>query len=160
MRLSVILSLDALILVSGCTGSPSTLALQPNFAVATSDGPANVSIRGTPPGMTYSNFQHAVRAEMQSAMTENQQTHPTIASTPVRRIVWHVYPIAPRGASRLVVNVFDGSVPFIHAQQVIDNSAPPSTVVFAVRTLTARLDAELGRQEAKQHQSDQAPHVG
>lgn len=134
---------------TACTGSPATVALQPDFDVTTAGGPASVSIRETPPDMTFAEFAKAVKAGMQPAMPEAVQ--PTCSATPFpdRRIVWHVYPIFPRGTSRLVVNVFDGSVPFEHAQQVIDNSAPPSTIVYAVRTLTGRLAAQFDKHDVQ-----------
>ena len=134
---------------TACTGSPATIALQPSFEVTTAGGPASVSIRETPPDMTFAEFEDAVRTGMQSAMPEAPQPTCIAAPSPDRRIVWHVYQIFPRGTSRLVVNVFNGSVPFEHAQQVIDNSAPPSTIVYAVRTLTGRLAAQLDKHDAQ-----------
>ncbi len=142
MRLLRTLPLSVSILVSSCTGSQTTLALRPDFDVATSAGPASVSIRETPPEMTFAEFERAVSAGMHSACPTSTQTKP-VAPFPDRRIVWHVYPIFPRGASRLVVNVFDGSAPTVKAQQVIDNTAPRSSVEYTVRTLTLRLMAEL-----------------
>ena len=143
MRLFRTLSLSTSILASACTGSQATLALRPNFDVATSAGPASVSIREAPPGMTLAEFEQTVSAGMQSAMPTGAQTTLVVTPFPARRIVWHVYPIFPRGASRLVVNVFDGSGPTIGAQEVIDNSAPRSSVEHVVRTLTQRLIASL-----------------
>src|SRR5579859_3244628 len=148
MHLFRTLSFSASLVVSACTGSPATLALPPEFDVATSAGPASVSIRETPPEMTFTEFKQAVSVGMQSAMPICAQTT-TVAPFPTRRIVWHVYPIFPRGASRLVVNVFHGSVPFEHAQQVIDDSAPPSTIVYAVRTLTGRLAAQFDKHDVQ-----------
>ena len=150
MRLLPALTLGVSVLVSACTGSPATLALQPDFDVATSAGPASVSIREAPPDMTFAEFEQAVSAGMQSAMPALAQTTPVAAPFPDRRIVWHVYPIIPRGASRLVVNIFDGSGPTFEAQQVIDNTAPHSSVEYAVRTLTLRLMAKLD------HETNQA----
>jgi hypothetical protein len=143
MRLFRTLSMSASILASACTGSQATLALQPDFDLTTSAGPASVSIRETPPEMTFAEFERAVSAGMQSAMPNCGQTAPVAAPFPARRIVWHVYPVFPRGVSRLVVNVFDGSRPTAEAQQVIDNTAPRSSVEYAVRTLTRRLMAKL-----------------
>jgi hypothetical protein len=142
MRLFRTLPLSAWVLVSACTGSQTTLALQPAFDVATSAGPASVSIRETLPEMTFAQFEGAVSAGMHSAIPTSTQTTP-VAPFPARRIVWHVYPIFPRGASRLVVNVFDGSRPTVETQQVIDNTAPRSSVEYTVRTLTLRLMAKL-----------------
>jgi hypothetical protein len=149
MRYLNTLSLLVPMAFTACTGSPATMALQPDFEVTTAGGPASVSIRETPPDMTFAEFQNAVKTGMQSAMPASWQPTCVAAPFPNRRIVWHVYPIFPRGTSRLVVNVFDGSVPFEHAQQVIDNTAPPSTVVYAVRTLTERLAAQLDRHDAQ-----------
>ena len=147
MRMLSVLSLSASIILSACTGSPATLASQPAFEVTTPTGLASVSIREAPSGMTLTEFEHAVSTGTRSVMPDSQQTTPATTQFPTRRIVWHVYPIPPAGTSRLVVNVFDGSVPFADAQQVIDNSAPRSTVVYAVRTLTERLSAELDRRD-------------
>jgi hypothetical protein len=97
--------------------------------------------------MSFAEFEYAVSTGMRSAMPESQQTTPAATPFPTRRIVWHVYPSFPHGTSRLVVNVFDGSVPYLDAQQVIDNSAPRSTVVYAVQGLTERLAAELDRRD-------------
>ena len=143
------LSLLVPITSTTCTGSPATVALKPAFEVTRTGGPAGVSIRESPPDMTFAEFEDAVRTGMQPAMPEVLQQTCVAAPFPDRRIVWHVYPIFPRGTSRLVVNVFNGSVPFEHAQQVIDNSAPPSTIVYAVRTLTGRLAAQLDKHDAQ-----------
>jgi hypothetical protein len=148
MHLFRTLSLSASVLLSACTGSPTTLALQPDFDVATSAGPASVSIRDTPPDMTFAEFQQAVSAGMQSAMPARAQTTSVAAPFPARRIVWHVHPIIRSGTSRLVVNVFDGSSgPTVEAQQVIDNAAPRSSVEYAVQALTQRLMAKLDQRD-------------
>jgi hypothetical protein len=147
MRLFRTLSLGASILASACTGSQATLALRPDFDITTLAGPASVSIRETPPEMTFAEFEQAVSAGMQSARPTCGQTTPVAAPFPARRIVWHVYPIFPRGTSRLVVNVFDGSVPTVEAQDVIDNTAPRSSIEYAVRTLTRRLMAKLDQRD-------------
>jgi hypothetical protein len=148
MRLFHTLSLSASVLLSACTGSPTTLALQPDFDVPTSAGPASVSIREAPPDMTFAEFEQAVSVGMQSAMPARAQTTPVAPPFPARRIVWHVYSIIRSGASRLVVNVFDGSSgPTISAQQVIDSADPRSSVEYAVRTLTQRLMAKLDHRD-------------
>ena len=149
MRCFRTLSLSASILVSACTGSQATLASRPDFDVTTSVGSASVSIRETPPEMTFAEFEQVVSAGMRSAMPTCGQTTPVAAPFPARRIVWHVYPVFPRGVSRLVVNVFDGSGPTVEAQQVIDNTAPWSSVEYAVRTLTQRLMAKLDRRDQR-----------
>src|ERR1700759_2847591 len=99
MRLFHTLSLGASVLLSACTGSPTTLALQPDFDVATSAGPASVSIRETPPEMTFAEFEQAVSVGMQSARPARAQTTPVAPPFPSRRIVWHVDPIVRSGAS-------------------------------------------------------------
>jgi len=148
MHLFPTLLLSVSILVSACTGSPATLALRPEFDVATSAGPTSVSIREAPPGMTFAEFEQAVSAGMQSAMPNCAQTTSVAAPFPTRRIVWHVYPIIPRGTSRLVVNVFDGSAPpTVEAQQVIDDTAARTSVEYAVRVLTQRLTAKLDQRD-------------
>jgi hypothetical protein len=123
----------------------TTRALQPDFEVTTPVGPASVSIRETPPNMTFAEFEQEVGVGMRSAVPTSQQTTPVTTPFPTCRIVWHVYPDFIRGYSRLVVNAFDGSRPISDAQHIIDNTAPASTVVYAVRTLTERLAAKVNQ---------------
>lgn len=149
MRTASILPLLAQIAVSACTGSPATLAMRPDFQVTTPAGPASVSIRETPSGMTFSRFEQAVRTAMESEMLPDPQAGPTPA--PLRRIVWHVSSTPARGISRLVVNVFDGSTPFAYAQETIDNDAPIGTIADAASSMLHRLDAALDQRNESAH---------
>jgi hypothetical protein len=146
MRNSSVPALLALFAVSACTGSPSTLAMQPDFEVATSAGPAAVSIRGAPPGMTQSEFEQVVRTGMAAEIPASHATDPAAAPDRERRIVWHLDPVPARGASRLVVNAFDGSVPYAYREAVVDDSAPAASVGRAVRSMTHQLASAPDRQ--------------
>jgi hypothetical protein len=97
--------------------------------------------------MTYAQFERVVKAGMESAMPAKAQTNAVATPFPNRRIVWHVFPMPPRGASRLVVNVFNGSVPFAYEQKLIDDGAPTSTVAYAVQVLTGRVVSDLDRRD-------------
>jgi hypothetical protein len=147
MRTSSILSLLALSIVSACTGSPATLEMRPNFQVATAIGPASVSIREAPPGMTLEEFDRAVKSGMESALAASVEPAPAAGPFPERRIVWHVDTIPPRGVSNLIVNVFDGSVAFAYEQQEVDNGDPPDVVTGVVRSMTRRLFAAIERHD-------------
>src|SRR5277367_190224 len=64
----------ALLLVSGlaaCTGSPATLALQPDFEVMTPAGIASVSVRQPLPGMTDAQFTQLVTTGMHRVARDN-----------------------------------------------------------------------------------------
>lgn len=143
MRGLWILILGGSILVSACTGSPATLGMRPDFEIMTATGPVSVSIRETPPGMTFADFTHAVSMGMRAARPGDVQITSVAAPYPVRRIVWHVQPMVRGAEAHLMVNVFDGSVPFADAQQTIDGSAPPGAIAYAIRALTRRICAQL-----------------
>ena len=70
---------------------------------------------------------------------------PVEAPFPMRRIVWHVMPIFPGGASRLVVNIFDGAVPFAHEQEVIANNSPTTAITYTIESMTKQLVAHTDR---------------
>ncbi len=147
MHISSALPLLTSIALTACAGSSATLAMQPDFEVITSTGPASVSIRGAPPDMTYAQFEHVVKADMELAMPANTRANTVAGPFPERRIVWHVLPMPPHGTLRLVVNIFNGSVPFAYEQQVIDGSAPTSDVAYAVEVLTGRVVSVLDRRD-------------
>jgi hypothetical protein len=133
------LTLMLLLGPGACTGSPGVLALQPAFDVTTPAGIASVSIRQAPPGITDAQFTEAVRAGMEQAAPGSVFTKPVGPPFPSRRIVWHVHPTASMGTSRLVVNVFNGSIPYAYDQEVIVNSAPVEDISSAIELLTKRL---------------------
>ena len=136
----------AMFAVSACAGSPATMAMQPDFEVATSAGPASVSVRDAPPGMTMSEFEHVVRTGMTVEMPASPKTAHALAPDSERRIVWHLSPVPARGTSRLVVNAFDGSTPYAYEETVVDDSAPVASVGRAVRSMTRQLASTLDRQ--------------
>ena len=137
----VALALGLLIGPAACTGSPTTLALQPDFAIKTSAGIASVSIRESPPGLTGREFEQLVRTGMDRAAPGAVLPDPVHAPFPPVRIVWHVNPIGPHGTSKLVVNIFNESAPVAYEQATVDNSAPPIAIMRTVESLTNRLIA-------------------
>jgi hypothetical protein len=147
MRTSSILLLLALSAVSACAGSPATVEMRPDFQVATAVGPVSVSIREAPPGMTLEEFDPVVKSGMEAALATSVAPAPPAGPFPKRRIVWHVDTIPPRGVSNLIVNVFDGSVPFAYEQQEVDNGDPPDVVTGVVRSMTHRLFAAIERHD-------------
>jgi hypothetical protein len=147
MHTPSILWLLALSAVSACTGSPATLALRPDFELATPTGLASVSIREAPSDMTLAEFDRTVKAGMQTALGASIEPSPAVGPFPERRIVWHVNAMPARGASRLVVNVFNGSVPFAYEQQVVDNADTPDVLVGTVQSMTRRLFAAIDRHD-------------
>ena len=146
MRNLSIPAMLASLAMSACTGSPATMAMQPDFEVATAAGPASVSVRDAPPGMTQSEFEQVIRTGMTADMPASATTNPAVASGDERRIVWHLNPVPARGASRLVVNAFNGSTPFAYEDAVVDNSAPAASVGRAVRSMTRQLVPALDQQ--------------
>jgi hypothetical protein len=136
------LALGLLFDLAACTGSPSTLALQPDFEVTTAAGVASVSIRQSFPGMTYAEFTRLVRTGMERATPGDVLGKPVNPPFPWRRIVWHVN-LGLLGVSRLSVNVFDGSVPYAYEQEVLENGAPPGAITSAVRSMSKRLLADI-----------------
>jgi hypothetical protein len=80
---------------------------------------------------------------MEAALAESVEPAPAAGPFPQRRIVWHVDTIPPHGVSNLVVNVFDGSVPFAYEQQEVDEGDPPDVVTGVVRSMTRRLFAAI-----------------
>jgi hypothetical protein len=141
-RLSIAaLAVMALIGPAACTGSPTTLALQPDFAMATSDWVTSVSIRSSLPGMPDREFAQIVRTGMERVAPGTVLSDPVYSPFPQFRIVWHVNPNGPHGTSKLVVNIFKGSTPFAYELAVVDNSAPPSAITGTVESMTRRLIA-------------------
>jgi len=137
-------SVGAIALVSlfgpaACTGSPATLALPPDFEVKTLGGIASVSIRGSLPGMTDSEFEQLVRIGMGRATPGSVLPGPVKAPFPRCRIVWHVNPSAGPGVSTLTANIFDPSAPVAYEQEVVTNTAPTATITYAIESVTKRL---------------------
>jgi hypothetical protein len=136
----------ALVLLFGpaaCTGSPSTLALQPDFEVMTAAGVASVSIRGSFPGTTDAEFMRSVKTGMEGAIPVDVLGKPIRPPFPSHRIVWHVNPSNSQATSRLIVNVFDGSVAYAYEQEDLENDAPPEVITSAVRWMSERLLADI-----------------
>src|SRR5690348_6900449 len=104
---------------AGCTSSSAILRMQPDFAIATQAGVASVSIRSPLPGMTDAETVHLVMAGMERAAPRSLIAGPVKAPFPAQRIVWHVAQTGSRGASRLIVNVFDAMTPYAYEEEVI-----------------------------------------
>lgn len=137
----VALALGVLIALAACTGSPTTFALQPDFAMKTSAGIASVSIRESLPGVTDHEFEQMVRTGMERAAPGAELPDPVHAPFPPFRIVWHVSSNSSHGTSRLAVNIFNVSVPFAYEQAVVNNSASPTMIMRAIESMTRRLIA-------------------
>ena len=142
-----ILSLLALSAVSACGRAQAIADMRPDFQVATVSGLTSVSIREAPPGMTLEGFDRAVKSGMESALAASVEPAPAVGPFPERRIVWHVETNPPRGVANLVVNVFDGSVPFAYEMQEVENGDPADVVAGVVRSMTRRLFAQIERHD-------------
>jgi len=132
--------------LASCTGSPATLALQPDFEVMTPRGIASVSIRESPLGMTDEEFTRLVMAGMERAAPASVITGRVAPPFPSQRIVWHANESPPRGISRLVVNVFDGANPYAYEQDNVGNDAPTAEVTSAVASMSQRLLKDVAAQ--------------
>jgi hypothetical protein len=146
--LVVALALGSLLGAAACTGSPATLEMQPDFAVSMRDGIASVSIRQSWPGMTDSEFERLVRKSMARALPERVLPGPVAPPFPRCRVVWHVEPMAARGMSMLIVNIFDGPVPIAYEEDTVANSVPTAAVINAIELLTTRLLAPYAQADA------------
>lgn len=138
--------MHALILLcalAACTGSPATLAMRPDFEMMTPAGLASVSIRQSPPGMTDTDFTRLVVAGMARAAPDGVIACCTQQEFPMQRIVWHVNPMAARGVSRLLVNVFDGDDPYAFEQKVVSNDAPTAAISAMVQSMSERLLVDM-----------------
>lgn len=131
--------------LAACTSSPTSLASQPDpdFEVLTGAGLASVSIRQPPPGITDTDYVECVKAAMERAAPGSVIDGPTTQSFPSQRIVWHVDLTASRGVSRLVVNVFNGSIPYAYEQRVVINSAPRAVISSAIESMSRQLLAVI-----------------
>lgn len=143
VRPALALSLLLAMGLGACTGSRATLALQPDFNVATPAGIASVSIRQAPPGMPDAQFLRLVEAGMEQAAPGSVYPGPVNPPFPTFRIVWHVTVTPPNGMSRVAVNVFNGSVPYAYEQDVIENDAPEGVLTYTIRSLSSRLFADI-----------------
>ena len=148
------LALASLLATAGCTGSPYTVAMTPDFEMMTPEGVASVSIRESLPNLTDAEFQRVVMTGMQSAMPGRIVEQPVAAPYPTRRIVWHVNPMAERGVSRLFVNVFDGATPVAYEEDTVSNGAPRGAITQVVASLTTRLVSRYARLESQARTGD------
>jgi hypothetical protein len=150
-RLRLLITMAALPLffgITGCTGSPTTLALAPSFEIKTPFGLAGVSIREALPGTTNEAFAKMVKAGTEQGASVTAIDPPAAAPSPIprMRIVWHVTPVAARGVSRMVVNIFNGATPFAYEQVVVANTAPPAAITYTIGVTTRQLFARAERQ--------------
>ncbi len=143
-----------LLFQTGCTGSPATLRLPPDFEVATRAGFASVSIRQSLPGMTDVESAHLIRTAMETAAPGSVLSTPVEPPFPALRIVWHVQPVPARGGSQVMVNVFAGPVPFDYGLETVDDSAPTAATEWAVRSLSERLLTRIGAHAAVRGQAE------
>jgi hypothetical protein len=145
----IALALVVLFCLAGCTGSPSTLALQPDFAMTTPIGIASVSMRDSLPGVTDHEFSQMIRAGMERAAPGDVFPGPVQRPFPEYRIVWHVFPYGNHGTSRLAVNIFKVSVPFAYEQAVIGNGAPTTSIVGTIESMSRWLIADVAHARMK-----------
>lgn len=140
---ATVLTLVLLLGPAACAVSPATLASQPDFVLVTPAGVAGVSVREALPGSTDAQSAELVRMGMEQAAPGSVIVGPVDPPFPSRRIVWHVNQIPPRGASRLVANVFNGTTPYAYEEEVIDDSAPTAATVCEVASISKRLLADI-----------------
>ena len=136
----------ALVLLSGlaaCTGSPATLALQPDFEVMTPAGVASISVRQPLPEMTEAQFSRLVTTGMKRVDRDNVISGRVESPTPSQRIVWHDNLSPSRGMSQLVVNVFDGAGPYAYELATVPNDAPTVVITSAIESMSVRLLADI-----------------
>jgi hypothetical protein len=143
------LAIASLLATVGCTGSPYTVAMTPDFDVMTPEGMASVSIREPLPNLTDAEFQRVVMTGMAAGMPGRVVEQSGPAPYPTRRIVWHVNPVAARGVSRLSVNVFDRGTPVAYEQDTVSNGAPRGAIARVVASLTTRLVTRYARLESQ-----------
>jgi hypothetical protein len=143
--------------LASCTGSPATLALQPDFDVMTPTGAASVSIREAPAGMTDEQFTQLVRVGMAQAAHGGVIAGGVEPPFPAQRVVWHVDPSPQRGVSRLVVNAFDGPTPYAYEEDTISDSSPTAVVAAAIDSMSARLWADVTAREQAPSQAALRP---
>jgi hypothetical protein len=137
------LALVLLSALAACTGSPATLAMQPDFEMMTPARLASVSIRQSPPEMTDAEFTRLVSASMARAAPDSVIACCAQRVFPAQRIVWHVDPAAARGVSRLVVNVFDGADPYAYEQEAVSNVTSSAAIASVVQSMSERLLAAV-----------------
>jgi hypothetical protein len=134
-----ILALLATLCLVACTGSAETLALKPAFEVTTLAGPASVSVRESLPGMPDLEFEQLLTLGMENALRVTAAEQNLQAPYPQRRIVWHVIPAPGRGESRLVANIFDGSVAVASQQETVADSASKAMITHKICMMSRRL---------------------
>jgi hypothetical protein len=154
------LAVLVLICLSGmaaCTGSPATLALQPDFEVMTQAGPASVSIRQSPPGMTDEAFTRLVRMGMERATSGGVMAGRVAPPFPSQRIVWHVNSGAPRGISHLAVNFFSGASPYAYEEDIVADGAPAAAIVSTIESMSTRLLTTVTAERAYRPTASRTP---
>jgi hypothetical protein len=121
--------------VAACTGSPTTLAMRPDFEIMTPAGLAGVSIREAPYGMTDEEYSQLVRIGMEQAAPGSVKAGAINPPFPERRIVWHVNTAAPTPGSRLLVNVFDGTGSYAYKDSFVENGASAAEITSVIESL-------------------------
>jgi hypothetical protein len=134
------------IALSGCTGSPATLAMKPDFDMVTPGGVVSVSVREALPGMPDNEFRDVVMTGMEHGCSCAAVASRPTGPYPERRIVWHVTSnTASLGVSTVAANIFNGSVPFASAQAVVPDGIESGALIDTVASITRQLQQPSGR---------------
>jgi hypothetical protein len=128
--------------LTACLGSPRVPVQQPTFELKSPTGLVGVSIRRPLPGRTDSEFEALVKSGMLQAIPTSTLVTPIAAPFPERRLVWHVSVDVPRGTSRLILNMFEGSRAVAYDQEHIGSDASNVEILAAIESMTQRLDAQ------------------
>jgi hypothetical protein len=131
----------SLLALTACVGSPRILAQQPAFELKSSTGLTGVSIRMPLPDRTDSEFETLVKTGMLQAVPTSTLVAPVTAPFPERQLVWHVSVDVPDGTSRLILNMFEGSVAVAYEQEHIGSDASNVEILPAIESMTRRLSA-------------------
>ncbi|HYZ62602.1 MAG TPA: hypothetical protein VE650_09115 [Acetobacteraceae bacterium] len=135
--------------LASCTGSSTSVAMQPDFAVMTPAGLASVSIRQAPVGRTQADFAELVRAGMERAAPGSVIAGPLQAPFPSQRIVWHATQSISEGDSRVVVSVYNGANPYAYEQDTLTNVESAAGIRSTVRWMSERLMADIADQASR-----------
>src|ERR1700748_2406414 len=99
-RWPLVLALTCLAGLTSCADSPAPVAQVSCFGVMTAVGPARVSVRNAPEGMTDADFERLVRIGMDRAAADHVAPGLVSPPSPSPHIVWQVNAgVVPRGMS-------------------------------------------------------------
>jgi len=120
--------------------------MKPDFNMVTPAGVVSVSIREALPGMPDNEFRDVVMTGMEHGCSCAAVASRPTGPYPQRRIIWHVNSnTASLGISTVVANIFDGSVPFASAQEMVPNGIESGALIDTIASITRQLQQPLGR---------------